>query len=279
MTREDRRAVAAWTRRVRVAWRALAGGAGDDDSSRATLLAVSGGADSVALALALATLRQTRTVLAYIAHDLRPAELVEDDRLLVSGLARRLGVPFVCEHVSVGVGNPESQARSARYRALAALARANGCPLIATAHHAGDQIETVLMALARGAGPPALLGIRPTRTIEGIGVRLIRPMLTLHPDQARRACLAAGLRWRTDASNADPARARARLRATVTPALLSLYPHLGPNLARSMARSMAQSKARSTASLDATPSPDDQRANQARTSASKRSSSDTSETL
>lgn len=257
------RVAAAWCRAVRRRWRALAGGPSLSDAQRSTLVAVSGGADSVALALALGTLRRTRIVLGYVAHDLRPAELVRDDISSVERLAARLGRPLVVEHVGVPAGNAEAGARAVRYGALARAADRLGCPFIATGHHAADQLETVLLALLRGGSASALAGIRPLRAVEIGAARLVRPMLERNPDEARAACVAFGAPWRCDATNADPARARSAIRGTVL-ALLEANPRAGENMER------AAESIRALLQRDAA---------QARTSASSRSSSDDSDTL
>lgn len=257
------RVAAAWCRAVRRRWRALAGGASLPDAQRATLVAVSGGADSVALALALGTLRRTRVVLAYVAHDLRPAELVRDDVDAVDRLARRLGRALVIEHVGVPAGNAEAGARAVRYEALALLADRVECPFIATGHHAGDQLETVLLALLRGGSPSALAGIRPARPAGFGSARLVRPMLERRPDEARAACAAFGAPWRCDATNADPARARSAIRGAVR-ALLDENPQAGESMER------AVESIRALLQRDEA---------HARTFASSRSSSDASDTL
>lgn len=219
-----------WIRRVRGAWRELTGGANRPDSARATLVAVSGGADSAALAVALGTLADARIVLGLILHDLRPAELVEDDRRAVEALAQSLGLRLLVEHAAAREGNAEHGARRARYAALERLAAQSGCRHIATAHHGWDQAETVLMALCRGGSADALVGIRERRASGTAGVDVIRPMLACDPRDAHRVCRALGYAPRTDATNADPARARARFRARVVPHLALEHPDLGAQL-------------------------------------------------
>ncbi len=207
------------------AWRSIAGGREARDDERPTLIACSAGADSSALAIALGQVRRARLVVAHIVHDLRPPEAALRDRDGARDLAGRLDVPFVEAEVETRAhrGNPESIARTLRYRALARLAREHGCRYVATAHHAGDQIETLLMRLLRGTGVRGLSGIAPSRALSR-AVALVRPMLTVTRADAERLCVAAGWNWREDATNADTTRLRAALRARVVPVLAELSP-------------------------------------------------------
>ncbi|WAJ27067.1 tRNA lysidine(34) synthetase TilS [Antarcticirhabdus aurantiaca] len=111
-----------------------------------------------------------------------------------------------------GRGNLQAEARDARYRLLAAHAAAIGASAVLTAHHADDQIETHLLARARGEGGSALAGMRPCRDLAP-GLRLLRPFLHLSGDGLRRALDRSGWRPVLDPSNRDPRFARARLRA------------------------------------------------------------------
>lgn len=210
-------------RRVRAAWRDLTGGAPVRDAERRTLIACSGGADSSALALALAPVR-AGLVVAHVVHDLRPEPEALADRDAARDLADRLELDFVEARVRVGdrPGNAEGNARRARYEVLDELARAHGCPFIASAHHADDQLETVVMRLVRGAGPRGLAGIMPTRRLAHATV--VRPMLAVTRDECRALCESCGWRWREDATNADTDRTRAAIRAAVVPELKRLAP-------------------------------------------------------
>jgi len=143
-------------------------------------------------------------------------------------------VPLSTERVSVRREPPwdglEAEARRARYGAFREVARRIGARLIATAHTADDQAETVLMRLLEGAGPRGLAGIAPTRGM------LIRPLLG-----ARRADVEAhlrerGLRWVEDASNRDPRFLRNRIRHEVLPFLAqAVEPSIVDRLARTAA--------------------------------------------
>lgn len=216
-------------RRVRAGWRSLTGGSAVRDPQRATLVACSGGADSAALLLALADRKPT---VAHIVHDLRPGSEARGDRDATHGLARALGLTFVESRVSVksSAGNAEALARRARYRALEALARAQGLRYVATGHHADDQLETLLLRLCRGAGVNGMRGIAPHRRIGQ--VELIRPMLGVRRAECEALCARCGYAWRLDATNEDLSLARAALRARVMPALAEIEPRAATNSGR-----------------------------------------------
>lgn len=188
------------------------------------LVALSGGADSSALLLALWSAKAP-VVAGHVLHDLRTAAEARADRGACVALCARLGVPLLHARVKVKgrVGNAEGNARALRYAALARLARKAGVAWIATGHHGHDQLETVLLALLRGSGPRGLAGIAPSRGV-GKGVRVIRPMLGVSPGDARRVCAEAGVRWCEDASNADVGLRRNRIRAGVLRELLAIKP-------------------------------------------------------
>ena len=185
-------------------------------SSGRVILAVSGGADSTALMVLAQRWRQRRArspqlVAATVQHGLRPGS--QSEAKAVGTLARRLGLTH--EILNWRGAKPksgiEAAARAARYRLLAALARRLGAAAIATAHTLDDQAETVLMRLAAGSGPAGLAGMRPRDTRDGI--ILLRPFLGLRKARLVATLARAGIAWAEDPMNADPAFARARLRA------------------------------------------------------------------
>jgi tRNA(Ile)-lysidine synthase len=203
----------------------------------AVLVACSGGADSTALAAATCARAEdlaVRVVVGHVDHGLRADSREDADR--VRGLAEDLQVSFrsvrlaslTAEIRALGL---EGAAREARYAALAALARDASCDRIATAHTRRDQAETILLRLARGAGPGALAGVRRDRPFRG--VRLVRPLLDVSREATEGLCSALGLLPVQDPHNADPVRTRARLRA-LWPALLDA---LGPRLEQALASS------------------------------------------
>ncbi len=214
-------------------WRALTGGPETRDPDRRTLVACSAGPDSSALALALAAASPDSVVIAHILHDLRPSAEAAADRDLTRDLASELRVPFAQAEVRVADlrGNAEGHARRARYAALAQLAAAHGCPYVATAHHAADQLETILLRLIRGSGPRALAGIRATRSLGD--VTLVRPLLHLTPGELRAVCDDAAWTPAHDRTNDDTSRARASMRHGVVATLLARHPHAAERAAES----------------------------------------------
>jgi tRNA(Ile)-lysidine synthase len=211
-------------------WRALV------PRSARTLVACSGGADSSALAAVLSAATRG-IVLAHVVHDMRPRDEALADRDAVRVLAERLGVGFVEAEVRVpmgrGAGNAEASARRLRYAALERLAVENGCRFIATAHHADDQLESMLMAMIRGSGTAGLRGIAEKRVCGE--VTLVRPMLGVTHAEAVGLCQTLGVAWREDATNADASRLRAALRMRVLPLLEELRPGASKRAARGAA--------------------------------------------
>lgn len=225
-------------------WRELTGGG-------PTLVACSGGADSVALLLALdAAARRDATnrraeggaagsarpeiAAAFVVHDLRPREEELADAEFVRSLCARLGVAFVMGEVTSEGGNAEGVSRERRYALLAQMAAARGMRFVATGHHADDQLETLVMALVRGSGPAGLRGVAPSRALEH-GVTLIRPMLGVTRAECQRMCRDAGVTWREDWTNGDTRRLRAALRAGPIAELVRLRPESPRRAARTAA--------------------------------------------
>ncbi len=207
-------------KRVTVHWRRLTGGAIVRDDDRPTLIALSGGVDSSALAIALAKRQSARLVAAHICHGMRPDAEQHRDRDASAELARRLDIPFVTRDILLpSQGNREALARRYRYRALADLAQEASCRFVATGHHAEDQLESMLMALLRGAGPSGLAGMKPTRPLSE-KVTLIRPTLTSTRADLAAICRSADWLPVHDATNDDLTRRRAWLRRRVIPELL-----------------------------------------------------------
>lgn len=229
--------------RIVASWRRLTGGSAVRDGGRGTLIACSGGADSSALLLALAT-ASGPAVVAHVVHDLRSADEAGADRDAVRSLCDALGVGFRTASVTPGAqpGNAESNARSARYDALARLAEAEGLAWVATGHHADDQLETVLMRLMRGSGVRGLGGIRPVRRLTDT-VTLVRPMLGVTHAEACDLCARCGWSWREDATNADESRLRAAIRARVLPELRAIEPAVARLVSRSAGSARAAQRA------------------------------------
>ncbi|MFL5541504.1 MAG: tRNA lysidine(34) synthetase TilS [Longimicrobiaceae bacterium] len=173
------------------------------------LAAVSGGADSVVLLhllrFAVEELGVTVTA-AHFDHAMRPDSAA--DAAWVAGLCASWGVPLVRGRAETPP-RTEAEAREARYAFLQEAREQVGADWIATAHHADDQAETVLVRVLRGTGIAGLAGIAPVDE----GRRLLRPLLSFRRAALRRHARAHRLRWREDPTNAiaDPARNRIRL--------------------------------------------------------------------
>jgi tRNA(Ile)-lysidine synthetase-like protein len=196
-------------------------------------VAVSGGADSLALLHALRTLsvrRGWRLAVATVDHGLRPDAAA--DAAFVADHAASLGLEshllrVAPEELEARRGEgPEGTARAARYRALAEAAAKAGCRFVATGHTLDDQAETVLLQLLRGAGPDGLAAMAPR---DGW---LLRPLLAVRREQTRACCRALGLAWREDASNTDQRLLRNAVRLRGLPLLEELRPGAALTLAR-----------------------------------------------
>lgn len=205
-------------------------------------VAFSGGADSTALLAALAELAVPRNGGAlraiHIDHGLNPgsAEWVKSARATCA----ELGVPCTVERVRVADSDGESieaAAREARYEALAGALAPAECLL--TAHHVDDQLETVLLQLARGAGVAGFAAM-PASARLGAG-RHLRPLLGVTHEALVAYLTKRGLRWTEDPMNADPRFDRGFLRTAVIPALRARWPSIAVNAARS-ARHMAEAQ-------------------------------------
>lgn len=221
------------------------------------VIACSGGADSVALLRACALLASRRKwrlklIVGHIQHHLR--EEAEGDAAFVQHLAGHLGLPFARRdiHPVDAPGNLEANARDQRYEALADIAHEHNATFIATAHHADDQLETLLMRMLRGTSVAGLRGIAWKKRLEkGLekGDRLekgdkyifnqerstsaekgtyplflIRPMLAVDQRDILGLLHQLDQPWREDATNGDTSRTRAKLRHEVLPLLKELQP-------------------------------------------------------
>ncbi len=192
------------------------------------LCAVSGGADSVALLHALCRLRNDAgyTLEAvHVQHGLRGESSLADEQF-VRGLCARLNVPLHVERAGLtgGMDDPgaETRARESRRRIFAVQMDALSMDALLTAHHRGDQAETVLMHLLRGAGAEGLCGMQPSAAF-GRGVAL-RPFLSLSKQTLLDALNAEGLSHCEDESNQSAVTPRNALRLNVMPALEKLFP-------------------------------------------------------
>jgi tRNA(Ile)-lysidine synthase len=194
------------------------------------LVACSGGADSLALAAAVAFEAPRAGVpvgAVTVDHGLQPGSA--ERAAATAELLEKLGLaPVEVVRVAVGTdGGPEGAARSARYAALEAVA---GGARVALGHTLDDQAETVLLGLGRGSGPRSVAGMVARRGIWW------RPLLGVRRTTTRAACEALGLPVWDDPWNADPAYTRARLRTEVLPLMDDV---LGGGVAPALARTAA----------------------------------------
>jgi tRNA(Ile)-lysidine synthase len=187
------------------------------------LVAVSGGADSVALLRAMATLKtggDGRLCAAHLNHRLRPD--ADADQQFVVDLCGRLNVACEVGHVDVKAlaasgGGIEAAARAARHRFFEQAAGRLGARFVATAHTADDQAETVLHRIVRGTGIRGLAGMARARPL-GHAV-LIRPLLGIRRAELAAYLDAIGQPHRHDESNLDPRFTRNRIRHQLLPRL------------------------------------------------------------
>ncbi len=208
--------------------------------SQRIVVALSGGADSVALLHLLADPSLgLDLVAAHVHHGIRGAE-ADADAAFCAQLCERLGVPFHLLHLTPPVSPAEGREaawRVARYRLLDELAGRLGAVAVATAHHRDDVAEGVLVQLLRGAGVRALAGIAEVRG------RVVRPLLPWSRADLVHWLESHGLGWREDSSNRDLTHLRNRVRHEVLPALEGISPRLREHLVRLAAALAADEEA------------------------------------
>jgi tRNA(Ile)-lysidine synthase len=179
-------------------------------------LAVSGGSDSLALLLLAEAAIPGQFDVATVDHGLRPESA--NECTMVADLCAARGVDCAILRVTVGSGNLQSEARRVRYAALLDWAEHRDLSAIATAHHADDQAETLLMRLNRGSGLAGLVGVREARFMPGSAVSLVRPLLGFRRAELADLVGAAGLDPVQDPSNADERFDRVRIRSALAAA-------------------------------------------------------------
>ena len=179
-------------------------------------LAVSGGPDSLALLLLAAAARPGKVEAATVDHGLREGSRAEAE--MVASVCEKLGVPHEIltvewdEKPETGI---QERSRAKRYAALAEWAKRKSLAVLATAHHAEDQAETLLMRLARGSGLRGLSGIRPIRKVPRTDRSLARPLLRWTRKELAELVEAAGIEPAQDPSNEDTKFERVRVRETL----------------------------------------------------------------
>jgi tRNA(Ile)-lysidine synthase len=207
-------------------------------------VAVSGGADSVALLLGLNELARTgkldlQVVVAHLNHKLRGAASDADARWVAS-LAESLGLPAIVRSSNVrqrakkSGDNLEQSARHARYGFLEKVAKSHQATLILTAHTMNDQAETVLINLIRGSGSAGLGGMVPLRPLNASGeVTLARPLLSWATRQDTESyCRDQMNECRVDEMNFDLSFTRVRVRNELIPLLESFNASIVETLSR-----------------------------------------------
>ncbi len=195
------------------------------EKGRPLLVAVSGGADSLALLHGLAALpppADSSLIVAHVHHGIRgPA--ADRDAAFVRARCRLLRVPYFEKKADVpalaqarGL-SLEMAAREVRYAFFGQVLGETGASAVATAHTADDQAETVLLRLLRGAGPRGLGAMLPRARVQGVPV--VRPFLCVTRREVEAYLTGLGKRWREDRTNADPAMLRNRVRHELLPLL------------------------------------------------------------
>jgi tRNA(Ile)-lysidine synthase len=189
---------------------------------------VSGGADSTAAATGLVgELGSENVVALHLNYGLRAGS--DGDQAICEALCARLGIELEVERPVLGEGNVQAEARRARYAAAERLRLARGLDFIATGHTRTDLAETILYRLATSPGRRALLGLRARRG------DVVRPIMSVSREEARRLVEEAGLPFTDDPTNAEPVFARNRIRNEVLPVLREIGPEAEATIAETQA--------------------------------------------
>lgn len=191
------------------------------------LVAVSGGPDSVALLDLLASSAGAlglELVVGHVDHGVHPDSASVG--VAVRELAAEYGLAFLERRLALGAGATETEARAGRYRALEAMRRRARADFIATAHHADDQAETVLMRVLGGSGPGGLAAMPSRRG------RLLRPLLPFRRDDVARHLQSIGRSGWADPANGDRRHLRSWVRADVLPLIRERVPDVEARLGR-----------------------------------------------
>jgi tRNA(Ile)-lysidine synthase len=207
-------------------------------SDMTVLVAVSGGADSVALLRGLTRIRRVgkgRLVVGHFNHQLRGKAALADEQF-VRGLCDQLKIACHVGRASEDLFQAEAgievRAREQRYRFLHQLSDQLGARYLVTAHTADDQVETVLHRFLRGTGLRGLAGIPAIRVLSGL-TTVVRPMLAIDRDTVRSYLDQLGQPFRHDASNDELIFTRNRIRHELLP---ELKKHFNPQVADAIAR-------------------------------------------
>lgn len=208
-------------------------------SAQKIVVAVSGGADSLALADLLFNVRQRfdlQLCIAHYEHGLR-GQASLDDADFVKNFAENLGLKFFCENGKVKQFAAENKisietaARKLRYNFLNRVKQEMNFDAIALAHHADDQAETILMRLLRGATSSGLAAMKFSAFSEEYGL-LIRPLLRFKKSELESYCMERGLKPRIDATNFETDMTRNKIRLELLPELEKFNPAIVDTLCR-----------------------------------------------
>jgi tRNA(Ile)-lysidine synthase len=214
------------------------------------IVAVSGGADSVSLALVLNELKlltklDLQFIVAHFNHNLRGDESNQDE-IFVKDLAEKLGFEFVSAKGEISKkGNLEQNARLARYKFLSQIVEKYDAYGVLTAHTLNDQAETFLLNLIRGSGLDGLSAmlVNSKFQIPNSGLRVIRPLLNwAKREDTESFCKSQNVEFRQDAMNFDEKFARVRVRKTLIPMLQTFNPKIIETLSNTAALINAESK-------------------------------------
>ncbi len=215
-------------------------------SGERVLAAVSGGPDSVALLYLLHGLREEMDLsleVAHLQHGIRGEE-GREDALFVARIAAKLALPFHVKELDLpgvraqrGRGNLEAMGREERYGYFAALAETRDIQKVATGHTRADQVETLFMWLLRGSGRRGLGGMPPVRPVAesgpaSSGPLLVRPLIEASREEILDFLAHAGLEYRTDRTNLDPAPLRNWIRLRWLPQVREKF---GPEIEERLA--------------------------------------------
>jgi tRNA(Ile)-lysidine synthase len=200
----------------------LAARLGDYPIRRKYLIGVSGGRDSMLLLRALHALGYQKLVVCHLDHGLRGAQS-RADAAFVAREAKKLDLPVEIKHADTKSRARENQesielaARELRYAFFADCARRQRCRTLFLAHHAGDQVETVLFNFLRGTGSAGLSGMKFSSPRDGL--TLVRPLLGVTRREIDDYVTTAKIRFREDPTNAEQIATRNKLRLGVIPAI------------------------------------------------------------
>ena len=194
------------------------------------LIAVSGGRDSMAMLHFLHHHSYRNLTVIHVHHGLRGEE-ADADEALVRAFSEKLGHPClvrkvdVAEHATAERVSLEEAARELRYQEFARIAGEENCPRIFLAHHADDQVETILFRFFRGSGARGLSGMVPHahRKVDGVELELLRPWLEISGEKIDAYVANQNVPFREDLSNADDFSLRNRIRHRLLPTLTEIF--------------------------------------------------------